>query len=43
MLQDSEDEQGVLDSKDTEEPGARLGGAASAGSDGVAQHHHLGM
>ena len=43
MLQDSEDEQRVLGGEDSQEQGAGQGGAATAGGDGVALHHGMGV
>ncbi len=43
MLQDSENEQGVLGSKDSEEQKTGQGRAAEAGGDGLALHHGLGV
>ena len=43
MLQDTEDEQGVLGGEDSEEQGTRQGGTAQAGSNGLALHHGVGV
>ena len=43
MLQDSEDEQGVLGGEDSPEQGAGQGGTETAGGDGVALYHGVGV
>lgn len=43
LLQDTEDEQGVLGTEDPAQQGAGQRGGAETGGDGVVQHHHLGM
>ena len=43
MLQDSEDEQGVLGGEDSQEQGARQRGTAEAGGNGVALHNCVGV
>ena len=41
MLQDSEDEQGVLGGEDSKEQSAGQGGAEEIGGNGLALHHGL--
>jgi len=43
VLQDSEDEQGVLGSEDSQEQGTGQGGTAEAGGDGLALHYGVGV
>ena len=43
MLQDSEDEQGVLGGEDSQEQGARQGGAEETGGNGLALHYGMGV
>lgn len=43
LLQDTQDEPGLLGEEDREEQGAGRGGAAEVGQDGMALYHHLGV
>ena len=43
MLQDTEDEQGVLGGEDSTEQGAGQGRAKEAGGNGMALHHGVGV
>ena len=43
MLQDSEDESGVLGGENPSESGARPTDAAATGADGMALHHGVGV
>ena len=43
MLQDSEDESGVLGGENPSESGARPCDTAATGADGLALHHRLGV
>lgn len=43
ILQDAEDEYGVLGEENLTQQGERPGGTETAGKDEVALHHHLGV